>query len=90
MRKEGMYPKSFKDCFYMDKADINPIPKGILRKIYALYTSSRYSMPVFMRLAQYFYLKRETSNNKISRTFYTILSNYYKRKNQTLNNFEVS
>ena len=32
MKKEGMYPKSFKDCFYMDKHDINIIPKGILRK----------------------------------------------------------
>ncbi|MEA2099524.1 MAG: hypothetical protein U9P72_05265 [Campylobacterota bacterium] len=73
----------------MDKDDINPIPRGILRKIYALSTSSRYSMPVFMRLAQYFYAKREKSNT-IGKIFYTILSNYYGRKNQTLNNFEVS
>jgi len=88
MRKEGMYPKSFKDCFHMDKDDINPIPRGILRKLYALSTSSRYSIPVFMRLSQFFYSKRESSN-KIGKIFYTILSNHYKRKNQSLNNAEV-
>ena len=90
MRKEGMYPKNFRDCFHMDKDEINPIPRGILRKIYTLSTSSRYSMSVYMRLAQYFYIKRESSNSKISRLFWTVLSNYYSRKNQVLNNFEVS
>ena len=89
MKKEGMYPKKFRDCFYMDEDDINPIPKGFLRKFYALSISSRYSMPVFMRLSQYFYDKREKSN-KIGRIVYTLISNHYSRKNQTLNNFEVS
>ena len=82
-------PKSFKDCFYMDKDDINPIPKGLLRKMYMLSMSSRYSMPVYMRLARYFYIKKVNSN-KIGRIFYAIISNYYNRKNQVVNNFEVS
>ena len=88
MRKEGMYPKSFIDCFYMDEDKVNPIPKGILRKLYSLSTTSRYSMPVFMRLAQYFYFKRENTN-KVCRIFYILLSNYFQRKNQINNNFEV-
>ena len=82
-------PKSFKDCFYMDKNDLNPIPKGLLRKMYMLSMSSRYSMPVYMRLARYFYIKKVNSN-KIGGIFYTIISSYYSRKNQVVNNFEVS
>ena len=82
-------PKSFRDCFYMDKNDFNPIPKGLLRKIYILSVSGRYSRSVYMRLAQYFYLKKVNSN-KIAGIFYMIISDYYSRKNQVFNNFEVS
>lgn len=90
MLNEKMYPKSFKECFYMDESKLNPIPKGILRKVYAVMNSSRYSMVAFMRLSQFFYLKYLNSKFKVIKVIYMILFNYFQRKNQINNNFEVS
>ena len=63
-------PESLKECFYFDEHEINPTPRGWIKKMIVLYYSPRYSMPVFMRLSQYFYIKSLIANNFITRNFY--------------------
>lgn len=90
MMNEVMCPRTIKDCFIMDEHELNPTPKNLFSKIYVLMISSRYSMPVYMRLSQYFYKRRENSTFFISRKFFALLQSYFTRKNQINNNFEVS
>lgn len=90
MKNEQFCPKNFKDCFYMDEHILNPIPKGIFKKIYYLYSYSRYSMPTMMRLSQYFFNIRAKSKSKFKKYFFALLSSYFTRKNQIANSFEVS
>jgi len=73
-------PKSITDCFTFDICELNPELRGILRKLWAIKMSSRYSMPVFMRLCQYFYSKGGRFN--------LLLSSVFARMNQVNNNFE--
>ena len=75
---------SFLDCFRMDRHKYNPIPKGFYRKIYNLKYSQRYSMSVYLRLTEFFYYKYSINKIKINK----ILADYFKRKNETLNQFE--
>jgi serine O-acetyltransferase len=69
----------FKECFTFDEHDLNPIPKGSIRKLQQILFRHRYSMPVVMRLSQYFYRK-----GKIGKFF----SAFLRRFNQAVNNFE--
>ncbi|MGP1359858.1 serine O-acetyltransferase [Campylobacter sp.] len=88
--QEKYIPINFKDCFTMDAHELNRIPKTWFGKIYYLMMYSRYSMPVYMRLAQFFYLKRTSSKNLFTRNIFALLHSYFTRKNQINNSFEVS
>lgn len=70
--------------FIIDEHEYNPVPKNFLKKIFNLFMTQRYSMPVYLRLTEYFYLKYKSTNNR----FYYILSTYFKRKNEIVNQFE--
>lgn len=87
-REQKMHADSIKECFTLDEADINPIPKGITGKIIALFLSARYSMPVLMRLSQYYYLKSINVSNKIRKKAYNMLAYFLRRVNQVNNHFE--
>ena len=69
---------SFKKCFIVDKHELNPIPRGVIRKIYALFFSPRYSMPVVMRLTQFYATKGKYGK---------IMAHMLLRFNQVINNF---
>ena len=75
---------SFKDCFISDEHKYNLVSSCWLIRLYNLYMSQRYSMPVYLRLTEYFYKKYKTSNYRL----YLILSQYFRRKNESQNNFE--
>lgn len=83
-------PNSFKECFYFDEHEINPTPKGWIEKILRLtiFSNSRYSMPVYMRLSQYYFIRSYSTKNRILRIVYSLLSSYIRRKNVIKNNFE--
>ena len=66
------------ECFYFDKSDINQPRKG-LRKFWDLFFLSSFSMPVIMRISQYFYRKGWAGR---------ILGSFFRRLNEILNNFE--
>ena len=66
-----MIPSSFMESFYLDEHKLNKIPKGWLRKLECLLLSSRYSMPVLMRLSQFYYLSSEKAFTKMGRKFNT-------------------
>jgi serine acetyltransferase len=87
---ENTSPKSFGECFYFDEHELNPIPKGWIRKLLALtiFLSSRYSMPVYMRISQYYYIKSCNTNSRLIKTIYLRLSHYIRQKNVIKNNFE--
>jgi serine O-acetyltransferase len=72
----------------MDEAEINPIPKGIIGKTIGVLLSARYSMPVLMRLSQYYYLKSTDVSNKIRKKIYNMLAFFLRRVNQVSNHFE--
>ncbi len=74
----------FTDCFIIDQHKHNKIPKWWLKRILRLYYRQRYSMPVLLRLTEYFFQKYKTTGTKI----YLKFANYFKRKNETLNQFE--
>ena len=78
-------PHSFRNCFSFDEHPLNPVPKGIFRKAIALWLYPRYSMSVYMRLAQYFYCKRTKGGS-----LFVFLAHYFRRKNEVNNNFEVN
>ena len=79
---------TFKDCFVIDQHKYNPVPKNWFKRINLLYSRQRYSMPVFLRLTEYFYEKSVNSKTKITRKIMLGISNYCRRKNETLNQFE--
>ncbi len=70
---------SFRECFYFDQSEMNPTPPGVLRKLWSILFSSRYSMPVLMRLCQYFHNRGK---------FGKLISIVLMRRNQSHNNFE--
>ncbi len=71
--------ESFRECFYFDQGEMNPNPLGVLRKLWLLQFASRYSMPVLMRLCQYFHTKSKVGH---------LIANVLMRRNQSHNNFE--
>ena len=75
-------PKTFSRCFTMDDNELNPTPKG-LRKIIGLFLYTRYSMSVWMRLAQYFFNKSRNGAHR-----HVILEKLCRRVNVILNNFD--
>jgi serine acetyltransferase len=83
-------PKNLKECFYFDDHELNPKPKGIIDIILrlTLNNTSRYTMPLYMRIAQINRIKYNKANNIISKRWYFILFRYFCRKNQIKNNFE--
>ena len=86
-KMEGYFePSFFKECFSMDEHEINPTPKGIFRKIMALFMKPRYSMPVLMRMTQFFHIK-STLPGMLGR-FYRFGSFVSSRINRIANQFE--
>ena len=86
--RQGCFePSSFRDCFNMDECKANPAPKGILKKIKGLFVNSRYSMSVFMRMSQFFYLKYINSTGKVGR-FYRFGAYVTRKLNIIANQFE--
>ena len=81
---------SLKACFYFDEHALNPIPKGWVRKIMnlTLLSNSRYSMPVLMRLSQYFFIKSSKAKSTFLKKAYLLFSSYFSLKNIVRNNFE--
>ena len=67
-------PKNLTECFYFDKSDINQPRKG-LRKFWDLFFLSSFSMPVIMRISQYFYRKGWAGR---------ILGSFFRRLNEIL------
>ncbi len=86
--KSNFSPKKISDCFIMDSSELNPEPNGFFKKIFAVFISSRYSMPTLMRLTQYYNSKHEKARNFLSRRIYWRISSFFLRCNQILNNFE--
>ena len=86
-KTEGYFePSFFKECFSMDEHELNPTPKGIFRKIKALFMNSRYSMSVLMRMTQFFHIK-STLPGMLGR-FYRLGSFVSSRINRIANQFE--
>lgn len=75
---------TLKECFIIDKHKYNPIPRSWIGRFFRLKRRQRYSMPVYMRLTEYFYQKYKNSN--FSPFFW--MANYFRRKNEVLNQFE--
>lgn len=87
-KEQKMYADSFMECFYMDEADINPTPKGIVGKLVYLFFSARSSMPVLMRLFQYYYLKSFQTSSRHRKKIYQMVALFFRRANQIFNHFE--
>jgi acetyltransferase-like isoleucine patch superfamily enzyme len=75
---------TLKECFTVDEHKYNVVSRNWLKRIYNLYMTQRYSMPVYLRLTEYFYKKYVDKKNK----FYLLLAQYFKRKNEVVNQFE--
>ena len=82
--KQNNYPTRFNECFSFDESEFNPTPKSWLGKLWRIRYVSRYSSTTWMRLSQYFCIKSQC-RSKIKRVMYGNLSQYYRRKNETLN-----
>ena len=85
IEESSYFAESFRTCFSFDEHPLNPVPKGIFRKAIALWLYPRYSMSVYMRLAQYFYCKKAKGGR-----LFVLLAYYFRRKNEVKNNFEVN
>jgi len=79
---------TFKECFTVDEHKYNPIPKSWYGKIRMVYARQRYSMPVLLRLTEYFYDRSLKCKSKICEKLMRELANYCRRKNEILNQFE--
>lgn len=79
-----LYTDSLSACFYIDKHKYNHVSKSLIKRLYNLYFSQRYSMPVYLRLTEFFF--RKYKNKRI--WIYKLLSDYFKRKNEKNNQFE--
>jgi len=83
-------PKNLNECFYFDDHELNPKPKGFFDILLRLTVNngSRYTMPVYMRIAQINRIKYDNTHNKLLKLIYLFLFRYFCRKNQVKNNFE--
>lgn len=73
-----------KDCFTVDAHKYNQVPSSWIKRFLLLYYSQSYSMPVYLRLTEYFFAKYKKTNNKV----YLMFAHFFKRKNETKNQFE--
>lgn len=87
-KEQKMCAQSFRECFYMDESELNPIPKGITGKLVALFLSARYSMSALMRLSQYYHLKSINVKNRLRKKVYNMMAFFLRRANQVSNHFE--
>ena len=74
----------FLDCFVIDEHKYNRTPKSWAKRFYKILLTQRYSMPVLLRMTEYFYYR----NKKSKRNLWIILADITKRLNETLNQFE--
>ena len=83
-------PKNLRECFYFDDHELNPRPKGFFDILIRLTVNntSRYTMPLYMRVAQINRIKYDRTSNRILKVIYLFLFKYFCRKNQIKNNFE--
>lgn len=83
-------PRSIHECFTFDENELNPVPKRLVLKLLrlVLLSSSRYSMPVYMRLTQYFFIKAQESGTAIKKSCYLLIASFLSRRNEILNQFE--
>ena len=81
---ESLYrPTSLRQCFNFDDCELNPTPKS-WKKIFGVFLYTRYSMSVWLRLAQYFWGKKHLRAPSI----YGLLELISRRMNVVLNNFD--
>ena len=71
-------PQKLNECFYFDESDINRPRRG-LKKLWDLFFLSSFSMPVLMRISQYYYNKGWLGR---------LIGSVFRRLNEILNNFE--
>lgn len=76
--------RSIKECFEFDVHKYNKIPKSLFSKIFRILYFQRYSMPVLLRLTEYFHYQHKKKNSKL---FY-LFSLTTKRLNEIVNQFE--
>ena len=83
-------PKNLRECFYFDDHELNPKPNGIFEILLRLTVNntSRYTMPLYMRIAQINRIKYDKTKNRFLKLTYLFLFKYFCRKNQIKNNFE--
>ena len=83
-------PKNLKECFYFDDHELNPKPKWFLDIVLRMTVNntSRYTMPLYMRVAQINRIKYDRTSNRFLRLIYLFFFKYFCRKNQIKNNFE--
>lgn len=72
-------------CFSIDNHPINPTPKGILRKAFALWLIPRYSMSVYMRLHKYFFFRGKTGGK-----VFIFLTKFLAHKNLRKNGLDIA
>jgi serine O-acetyltransferase len=83
-------PKNLSECFYFDDHELNPKPKSLIDILIRLTVNntSRYTMPLYMRIAQVNRIRYDNANNRFLKLIYLLLFKYFCRKNQIKNNFE--
>lgn len=87
--REKCFPKTFGDCWTMDTGPLNPEPRGVLKKLYAVSVFPRYGMPVYMRLAQLCAGKAK-SGSGFAAAFWTFWQRWFTAANIRKHAFEVS
>lgn len=87
MNGSSEVPNGFRECFVFDASELNPLPRGWGRTLMMLIFSARYSMPVLLRLTQYFY-RRGIRVGGWRDKFWGFLSLISRRLNEVVNHFE--
>lgn len=87
MRQDGFCPSSLKHCFTCDESELNPTPRGVVRKVAMAYLNPRYSMTTLMRVSAYYHVKSQAGPGLL-RKLYGLLASYLRRKNLIWNDFE--
>lgn len=77
---------NFAKIFTLDKHKYNKIPNNFALKFFFIFFNQRYSMPVLLRLTEYFY-RLSVSSTHLS-CIYKVLAIFPKRLNEVLNQFE--
>lgn len=82
-----VHATSFWHCFTVDEHVLNKIPRTRIGQLVMLFLRARYSMPVLMRLTQYYYRKSKRGGIFLAK-IYWFFSAYFRRMNQVLNLFD--